>query len=121
MQTAGSAALVIGACLLLVGWVDDVSAHGERFVQVLFGAGAMTLSLYTLHVLMRTELVPPARSRRRTSVHVVVVLAVGACSPRWAAAARSRSWSASCPARSAAGSAVVVVEEVALATWSSRR
>lgn len=76
-QTAGSAALVIGLCLLLVGWVGDVSVAGERSVQVLFGAGAMTLTLYTLHLLMRTERFPPAEEPSSYVWHVVVVLWVG--------------------------------------------
>lgn len=77
VQTAGSAALVIGLCLLLVGWVGDVSAAGERSVQVLFGAGAMTLTLYTLHLLMKTDRFPPVEEPSSYVWHVVVVLWVG--------------------------------------------
>ena len=76
-QTAGSAALVIGLCLLLVGWVGDLSGHGERFVQVAFGAGAMTLTLYTVHLLMKTERVPPVEEPSSYVWHVVVVLWIG--------------------------------------------
>ncbi len=76
-QTAGSAALVIGLCLLLVGWVSDLSAQGERFVQVAFGAGAMTLTLYTLHLVMRTGSVWPDEVASSYVWHVVVVLWVG--------------------------------------------
>jgi uncharacterized membrane protein len=77
LQTAGSAALVVGACLLLVGWLDDLSPHAERFVQVLFGAGAMTLTLYVLHVVMRTDDVWPAEEPSTYVWHVVVVLWIG--------------------------------------------
>ncbi|WP_148614053.1 heparan-alpha-glucosaminide N-acetyltransferase domain-containing protein [Nocardioides rubriscoriae] len=77
LQTAGSAALVIGLCLLLVGWAGDLSALGERSVQVAFGAGAMTLTLYTLHLVMRTDLVWPDEVASSYVWHVVVVLWVG--------------------------------------------
>lgn len=76
-QTAGSAALVIGACLLLVGWLGDLSAVAERAVQVAFGAGAMTLTLYCLHLVMRTGWVWPDEEPSSYVWHVVVVLWVG--------------------------------------------
>jgi uncharacterized membrane protein len=76
-QTAGSAALVIGLCLLLVAWVGDLTALGERAVQVIFGAGTMTLTLYTVHLLMRTEQVWPAEEPTSYVWHVVVVLWIG--------------------------------------------
>lgn len=76
-QTAGSAALVIGLCLLLVGWVGDVSGVGERSAQVLFGAGTMTLTLYTVHLLMKTERIPPVDEPSSYVWHVVVVLWIG--------------------------------------------
>jgi hypothetical protein len=76
-QTIGSAALVIGTCLLLVGLVSR-SEFGARFVQVFFGAGAMTLSLYTLHVFMRTPEIPPAEVPDAYRWHVLVVLGIGA-------------------------------------------
>lgn len=76
-QTAGSAALVIGLCLLLVGWVGDVSRTGERFVQVAFGAGTMTLTLYTVHLVMKTERVWPVEEPSSYVLHVVVVLWTG--------------------------------------------
>ncbi|MDO9458153.1 heparan-alpha-glucosaminide N-acetyltransferase domain-containing protein [Nocardioides sp.] len=77
LQTAGSAAAVIGLCLLLVAWVSDLSRHGERAVQVLFGAGTMTLTLYTVHLLMKTEQVWPDDVPSSYVWHVVVVLWVG--------------------------------------------
>ncbi len=57
-QTIGSACLVLGTCLLVVG---ALRGFWLRFVQVFFGAGAMTLTLYTLHVIMRTPDVYPDR------------------------------------------------------------
>lgn len=74
-QTIGSALLVIGLCLLLVGVLTPA---GERFVAVLFGAGAMTLTLYTLHVVMKTPGVWPAERPESYVWHVLVVLAIGA-------------------------------------------
>jgi hypothetical protein len=74
-QTAGSALLVIGACLLVVGALPRV---GGRFVAVLFGAGAMTLTLYSLHVVMRTPEVPPREEPDAYVWHVLVLLGVGA-------------------------------------------
>ena len=74
-QTVGSALLVIGLCLLLVGALTPV---GERFVAVLFGAGAMTLTLYSLHVLMKTPDVWPAERPESYVWHVLVVLGIGA-------------------------------------------
>ncbi|MEO9325921.1 heparan-alpha-glucosaminide N-acetyltransferase domain-containing protein [Nocardioides sp. C4-1] len=77
-QTAGSAAFVIGVCLLLVRWIGDLSTHAERAVQVVFGAGTMTLTLYTLHVVMRTDDVWPEEDPSTYRTHVLVVLAIGA-------------------------------------------
>ncbi|WP_148570764.1 heparan-alpha-glucosaminide N-acetyltransferase domain-containing protein [Nocardioides caldifontis] len=48
MMTIGSALLVLGACLLL-------ARPAPRVTAVLLGAGAMTLTLYTLHVVLRTD------------------------------------------------------------------
>lgn len=73
-QTIGAALLVIGLCLAVVG---SLTAAGERFVAVFFGAGAMTLSLYTLHVVMKTPEVWPAERPDTYFWHVLVVLAVG--------------------------------------------
>jgi len=74
-QTIGSSLLVVGLCLLFVG---ALSKAGERFVAVFFGAGAMTLTLYTLHVIMKTPEVPPTETPDTYLWHVLVVLAVGA-------------------------------------------
>lgn len=74
-QTMGSAAFVLGCCLGVVGLVGR---FGERALAVFFGAGTMTLSLYTLHVLMRTERIWPAEEAESFRWHVLVLLAVGA-------------------------------------------
>ncbi len=82
LQTIGSAAFVLGVCLGVVGLVGRA---GERGLAVFFGAGTMTLTLYTLHVLMRTERVWPAEEPESFRVHVLVLLAVGAAfvAARW--------------------------------------
>jgi hypothetical protein len=74
-QTIGSALAVIGCCLLVVG---ALSTRWTRGVAIAFGAGTMTLSLYTLHVLMKTPEVPPAEVPSSFPVHVTVLLLVGA-------------------------------------------
>lgn len=81
-QTMGSAAFVLGCCLGLAGLVGR---FGERAVGVFFGAGAMTLTLYTLHVLMRTERFWPAEEPESFRWHVLVLLAIGAvfAAARW--------------------------------------
>ncbi|MBD8868710.1 DUF1624 domain-containing protein [Nocardioides sp. MJB4] len=82
-QTIGSALLVVGLCLLVVG---SLPAVAERAVAVLFGAGTMTLSLYSLHVLMRTPEVWPREQPGAFWLHAVVLLGIGA----WFAAWRQR-------------------------------
>ncbi len=74
-QTIGSACLVLGTCLLVVG---ALRGFWLRFVQVFFGAGAMTLTLYTLHVVMRTPDVYPTETPDAYVWHVVIVLGIGA-------------------------------------------
>ena len=75
VETGAGAAAVIGLCLLLVSFVG--SAAG-RVVAIAFGAGTMTLSLYSLHVVMRTDRVWPAEEPSSFGWHLVVLLAVGA-------------------------------------------
>ena len=74
-QTTGSAVLVIGVALLVVGVLPAV---GERFTAVLFGAGTMTLTLYSLHALMKTPQVWPAEVPEAFTSHVLVLGAIGA-------------------------------------------
>lgn len=74
-HTIGSALLVIGAALLLAGWLAPVP---RRAVAIIFGAGTMTLSLYTLHLVMKTPGVYPPERADTFIVHVLVVLGVGA-------------------------------------------
>jgi hypothetical protein len=75
LETGASAALVIGLCLWLVSWLGDRS---RRAVAIGFGAGTMTLSLYSLHVVMRTERVWPAEEPSSLGWHILVLLTVGA-------------------------------------------
>ncbi|MGI8645386.1 MAG: heparan-alpha-glucosaminide N-acetyltransferase domain-containing protein [Nocardioides sp.] len=79
-QTIGSAFLVIGLCLVVVG---ALSSTGERFVAVFFGAGAMTLSLYSLHVVMKTPEVWPSERPDTYVWHVLVVLGIGSAYAAW--------------------------------------
>lgn len=70
-HTIGSALLAIGVCVFVGRLVPRTAA-------VVFGAGAMTLTLYTAHVLLRT---PPLWSDDSTETfvrHVVFVVCVGA-------------------------------------------
>ncbi len=70
-HTIGSALLVIGLCLALGRAVP-------RTASVVFGAGAMTLSLYTLHVVLRTPELLPEEGGRTYAQHLAVVLLLGA-------------------------------------------
>jgi uncharacterized membrane protein len=70
-HTTGVALGVIGACLL-------IGRLAPRLLAVLGGAGAITLTLYTVHVLMRTDRVWPPEDPDSFVVHVGVVLVAGA-------------------------------------------
>jgi uncharacterized membrane protein len=70
-HTIGSALVVIALCLLLARAVPRVTA-------VVFGAGAMTLTLYTAHVIMRTPEIWPEDNVETFLRHVVFALCVGA-------------------------------------------
>ena len=70
-HTIGSAMVVISLCLLLARLTPRVMA-------VLFGAGAMTLTLYTAHVIMRIPEIWPGDDSETFLRHVVFVLCVGA-------------------------------------------
>lgn len=74
-HTIGCAAAVVGGCLLLVALASRAT---ERVLAVLFGAGTMTLTLYSLHVVMRTPVVWPDEEPGALVWHVLVVLGIGA-------------------------------------------
>ena len=74
-QSTGSALFVIGVCVGVVGlWGRTVT----RGISVLFGAGTMTLSLYSLHVVARTEALWPAETSGTFRWHVLILLGIGA-------------------------------------------
>ena len=75
LRTGGSALAVTVAALLLVRLLGPRST---RAVAVLTGAGAATFTLYTLHVLMTSDLLPPGPGDRGTLVQYAVVVLVGA-------------------------------------------
>lgn len=77
LQTGGSAAFVLGACLLVVGRLAGAAPAAERVVAIVFGAGTMTLTLYALHVVMRTEQVWPPEEPSTFVLHALVVLWIG--------------------------------------------
>jgi len=74
-QTIGSAVLVIALCLLVERLLPRPAG---AVLAVLFGAGTATLTLYSLHVVMRTEAVWPPEEPSTYVLHVVVLLALGA-------------------------------------------
>jgi len=74
-QTIGSALFVIGGCLLVE---HALPRAATAIVAVLFGAGTATLTLYSLHVLMRTPHVWPAEEPSSYLFHVAVLLGIGA-------------------------------------------
>lgn len=96
-QTTGCALVVIGACLL-------AARRAPRAWQVVFGAGAMSLTSYSLHLVMLDPKIWPDVGRPRFWPEALVVLAVGAAFAllRWrgpleglvtvAARAASRGW-----------------------------
>jgi hypothetical protein len=75
VTTGASAALVIGLCLAIVSALGSGARRGAAIVS---GAGTMTLSLYSLHVVMRTERVWPDEQPSSFGWHVVVLLSLGA-------------------------------------------
>jgi len=74
--TLGSALAVIGGCLLVVRLLPRA---GQRSMAIVFGAGTMTLSLYSLHVVLHTpERWPDDHNIEGFVSHVAVVVAIGA-------------------------------------------
>ncbi len=70
-HTIGSALLVIGVCVLLARVVPTVWA-------VVFGAGAMTLTLYTAHVVLRSNELWDGRTTATYLGQVAAAVLVGA-------------------------------------------
>jgi uncharacterized membrane protein len=75
VQTIGSAMVVLG---LALGLAAVLPRPGRRLLVLLAGAGAMPLTLYTLHVVMRTGAVWPDEQPDTFGWHVLVVLGLGA-------------------------------------------
>ena len=73
-QTIGSSLFVIATCLLLE---RSLPVGGVVFLALLFGAGTMTLTLYSLHVVMRTPSVWPPEEPGAYLWHLLVLLTVG--------------------------------------------
>lgn len=74
-QTIGSALAVIGLALLVVGATSGVAT---RAIALFFGAGTMTLTLYSLHVVCRSPALLPDALRDSYRFHVLLLLGVGA-------------------------------------------
>ncbi|QZY29988.1 heparan-alpha-glucosaminide N-acetyltransferase domain-containing protein [Nocardioides coralli] len=74
-HTIGTSLLVIAVALLLVGVLP---VGWRRPVAVWFGAGTMTLTLYSLHVVMKTDAVWPPEEPGSMGYHVLVLGLVGA-------------------------------------------
>jgi Heparan-alpha-glucosaminide N-acetyltransferase, catalytic len=74
LQTIGSALLVIGLALLVV---DAVGPTGRRATAVFFGAGTMTLTLYSVHVVARSRDLLPDGLRDSYLFHVLLLLGIG--------------------------------------------
>ncbi|MDP3968930.1 MAG: heparan-alpha-glucosaminide N-acetyltransferase domain-containing protein [Nocardioides sp.] len=70
-RTLGSSLLIIGLCLL-------AARVAPRLWSIAFGAGAMTLTLYSLHVVLRTEGRLDGDDLTTYLQHVAVVVAIGA-------------------------------------------
>ena len=75
LMTAGSACVVLAACLVL-------GRLAPRVCAVVFGAGAMTFSLYTLHVALRADGVWDDDGTAVFLGQAALVLAIGAAF-RW--------------------------------------
>ncbi|KRB79618.1 hypothetical protein ASE01_23100 [Nocardioides sp. Root190] len=75
VQTIGSAMVVLG---LALGAAAILPRPGRRVLVLLAGAGTIPLTLYTLHVLMRTSTVWPDEQPDSFGWHLAVVLGLGA-------------------------------------------
>ncbi|MGZ5403335.1 MAG: heparan-alpha-glucosaminide N-acetyltransferase domain-containing protein [Nocardioides sp.] len=72
--TIGSSLVVIGGCLLVAGLLPPL---GVRGLAIVFGAGTMTLTLYSLHAVLRTDAFWPPDDGAFTR-HVVLLGVIGA-------------------------------------------
>lgn len=75
LMTIGSALLVLAGCLVL-------GRLAPRVLSVVFGAGAMTLTLYTLHVVLRADGLWDGDDTTTFLGQAALVLAIGAAF-RW--------------------------------------
>lgn len=73
-HTAGSALVVIGLALLVVG---ATSGLATRAIALFFGAGTMTLTLYSLHVVLRSPELLPDGLRDSYAFHALLLLGIG--------------------------------------------
>lgn len=74
--TLGSALAVIGGCLLALRVLPHAA---RRSVAIVFGAGTMTLSLYSLHVVLHApERWPGDYDVQGLVAHVAIVVTIGA-------------------------------------------
>lgn len=73
-QTIGSSLLVLGTALLVVGAMGPTTTTATA---VLFGAGTMTLTLYSLHVAVVGTEVAPEGLRESYLFHVMLLLGLG--------------------------------------------
>jgi hypothetical protein len=73
-HTIGSALVVIGLALLVVG---ATSGLATRAIALFFGAGTMTLTLYSLHVVLRSPEVLPDGPRDSYAFHALLLLGIG--------------------------------------------
>ncbi len=68
----------IGCSMAVVGVAVVLARTLPRLWAVVFGAGAMTLTLYSLHIVMLTPEIPPREVPSSYLPQVVVVLVIGA-------------------------------------------
>lgn len=73
-QTIGSALVVIGLALLVLGATSGVVT---RAIALFFGAGTMTLTLYSLHVVLRSPDLLPDSLRDSYRFHALLLLGIG--------------------------------------------
>ncbi len=58
--------------------MDLVGPTGRRTAAIFFGAGAMTLTLYSVHVVARSQDLLPDALRDSYFFHVMLLLGIGA-------------------------------------------